>query len=105
MATIQTRHDFQADILAKELHYAFKGFGTNEGVIINVLTGYSNKQIQVCEREKSLYMYFFMAQEFPLGTFFILRGSARPQRRMKYTKISYNFCKHVFHYMFPSLLC
>jgi len=50
MATIQTRPDFQADILAKELHYAFKGIGTNEGVLINVMTGYSNEQIQVIRR-------------------------------------------------------
>jgi len=50
MATIVTRHDFEADILAKNLHYAFKGIGTNEGVLINVLTGYSNEQIQVIRR-------------------------------------------------------
>ena len=30
-----------------------------------------------------------MAQEFPLGSFFILRGSAWPQGRVKYAKIDF----------------
>ena len=40
----------------------------------------------------SEYTCISMTQEFPLGTFFILRGPAWPQRRVKYAKTSLHAC-------------
>jgi len=47
MATIVDHGDFDAEKLAKDLHEAMKGTGTSEDVLVEVLTGSSNKQIQV----------------------------------------------------------
>jgi len=47
MATIVDHGEFDAEKLAGDLHEAMKGTGTAEDVLIEVLTGFSNKQIQV----------------------------------------------------------
>lgn len=50
MATIVSKPDFVAETLADELKAAMKGRGTDESTIIQILTGYSNDQIQDLRR-------------------------------------------------------
>lgn len=50
MATIVSSGDFDADALSHTMKNAMKGTGTDESVLVQILTGYSNKQIQDLRR-------------------------------------------------------